>query len=300
MKKIIAMLVMSLLFVGCSSKEDKQLKVIVPSGATALSLVGIYDKDNKNPEMTITEGTDVISSELVKKDGEFDMIVAPINLGCQLIAKGQTEYKLAGVITWGNLYLVENENVDNGKVVAFGEQAVPGKILNLVKDSFDVVKGKEINYLNAVSDVQAQVLSNKYQYALMAEPAATATIAKAKENNITVKIVASLQDAYQKQMNTETAGYPQAGIFVKNKENTQALLDKIDTFTNQEALKDNHIETLLSQYDAKIFGVPNATIAQKTWTRQNIHYKAANTIKEDIKVLLKQFNIEYDDKMIIS
>lgn len=300
MKKILLLMVMCLMFVGCSSKDDKQLKVIVPSGATALSLVGIYDKDNKSPEMNITEGTDIISSELIKKDSEYDMIVAPINLGCQLIAKGQTEYKLAGVITWGNLYLVENENVDNGQVVAFGQQAVPGKILELVKDSIGVIKGKEVNYLNGVSDVQAQVLANKYQYALMAEPAATATIAKAKENNVTVKIVASLQDAYQKQMNTENAGYPQAGIFIKNKADVQTLLDKIDTFTNTDALKDNQIETLLNQYDAKIFGVPNATIAQKTWVRQNIHYKAANTIKEDIKALLKQFKIDYNDQMIIS
>lgn len=300
MKKISILVVMCLMFVGCSPKEDKQLKVIVPSGATALSLIGIYDKENKNPEMVITEGTDIISSELIKKDGEFDMVVAPINLGCQLIAKGQTEYKLAGVVTWGNLYLVENESVDNGKVVAFGEQAVPGKIFNLVKESIDVVKGKEVNYLNAVSDVQAQILANKYQYALMAEPAATATIAKAKENNVSVKIVASLQEAYQKQMGTQTAGYPQAGIFVKNKSDVQSLLDKIDTFTNVDALKDNQVETLLNQYDAKIFGVPNASIAQKTWIRQNIHYKEASTIKEDIKSLLKQFKIEYNDNMIIS
>ena len=90
---------------------------------------------------------------------EYDAIVAPINLGCQLLAKGKTDYKLAGVLTWGNLYLVENEGVQNNELAAFGEQAVPGMIFKLVKDSNDVMKNAKVTYYNAVSDVQAQVLA---------------------------------------------------------------------------------------------------------------------------------------------
>ena len=43
----------------------------------------------------------------------------------------------------------------------------------------------------------------------MAEPAATATIAKAKQNGKTLKIVASLQDLYQKQSGSKKTGYHQ-------------------------------------------------------------------------------------------
>lgn len=178
MKKIISLLLMmSFILAGCSSsKSADTMKVLTPNGATALSLVGVYEEITKNGEVKIVEGSELISSELVKKDSEFDAIIAPINLGCQLIAKGQTDYRLAGVLTWGNLYLVQNEDVTNNELAAFGEKAVPGKIFNLVKESSDIMKNSKVTYYNAVSDVQAQVLAGKCQYALMAEPAATATI----------------------------------------------------------------------------------------------------------------------------
>ena len=108
MKKIMSLLLMmSFILAGCSSsKSADTMKVLTPNGATALSLVGVYEEITKNGEVKIVEGSELISSELVKKDSEFDAIIAPINLGCQLIAKGQTDYRLAGVLTWGNLYLV--------------------------------------------------------------------------------------------------------------------------------------------------------------------------------------------------
>ena len=60
--------------------------------------------------------------------GEYDIIVAPSNLGMTLAAKGADQYELAAVITWGNLYLVaEDEDALNeeGELAAFGEAAVP-------------------------------------------------------------------------------------------------------------------------------------------------------------------------------
>lgn len=302
MKKIIGLLLMmSFVLVGCtSSKSASEMKIMAPSGAPALSLIGVYEDVTKNGKVNIVEGSDLLSSELIKKDSEYDAIIAPINLGCQLLAKGNTEYKLAGVLTWGNLYLVQNEAVNNNELAAFGEQAVPGKIFNVIKDANDITKNANVTFYNAVSDVQAQVLAGKCQYALMAEPAATATIAKAKQNGSNVKIVASLQELYQKQIGSVESGYPQAAIFVKNKADVKDLLDKLNTFTNEEAVKeDNQIESLVDKIGAETFGIPSAAIASKTWTNQNIHYKDAASVKDDIRSLLKQFNIEFNDNMLI-
>lgn len=302
MKKVMALLLaMSFMLVGCSTaKKTEEMKVLTPNGAPALALSGLYEEVSKNGEFKIVEGSDLLTSEFVKEDGEYDVIVAPINLGCQLIAKGQTDYRLAGVLTWGNLYLVENVDVNNQQLAAFGQQAVPGKIFNIVKDSSDLMKNSQVTYFNAVSDVQAQLISGKYQYGLMAEPAATATIAKAKQNNVTLKIVASLQDVYQQKMESNESGYPQAAVFVKDQKNTKDFLSKLDTFTNVDAIKeDNNIEELVDQIGAETFGVPSAAIASKTWTNQNIHYKDASKVKDDITSLLAQFNIEFSDDMII-
>ena len=302
MKKILLMLMMvGVILTGCStSKSADEMKILTPNGAPALSLVGVYEDVTKNGKINIVEGSDLVSSELMKADSEYDAIVAPINLGCQLLAKGKTDYKLAGVLTWGNLYLVENEGVQNNELAAFGEQAVPGMIFKLVKDSNDVMKNAKVTYYNAVSDVQAQVLAGKVQYALMAEPAATATIAKAKQNVKTIKNIASLQELYQKQTNSKQAGYPQAAIFVKNKEDVKELLVKLDEFTNKEAVKeDNNIEELVNKIGAETFGVPNAAIAAKTWKNQNIHYQEATAVKDDIQSILKTFHIEYSDDMLV-
>lgn len=300
MKKIISLLLMmSFVLVGCSSsKKVNEMKVLTPNGATALSLLGVYEDIQKNGEVKIVEGSDLLSSEFIKKDSEFDAIIAPINLGCQLIAKGKTDYRLAGVVTWGNLYLVENEGVKNNELAAFGEQAVPGKMFNIVKDSSDVMKNAKVTFYNAVSDVQGQVLAGKVQYALMAEPAATATISKAKQAGTTLKVIASLQDLYQQKTGSKETGYPQAAIFVKNKDDVKDLLSKIDTFTNQTN-KEKDIESLVDKIGAKTFGVPSFAIAAKTWTKQNIHYKDAASVKEDIQSMLKQFQIEYNDQMLI-
>ena len=302
MKKILLMLMMvGVILTGCStSKSADEMKILTPNGAPALSLVGVYEDVTKNGKINIVEGSDLVSSELMKADSEYDAIVAPINLGCQLLAKGKTDYKLAGVLTWGNLYLVENEGVQNNELAAFGEQAVPGMIFKLVKDSNDVMKNAKVTYYNAVSDVQAQVLAGKVQYALMAEPAATATIAKAKQTGKTIKNIASLQELYQKQTNSKQAGYPQAAIFVKNKEDVKELLVKLDEFTNKEAVKeDNNIEELVNKIGAETFGVPNAAIAAKTWKNQNIHYQEATAVKDDIQSILKTFHIEYSDDMLV-
>lgn len=302
MKKILLMLMMvGVILTGCStSKSADEMKILTPNGAPALSLVGVYEDVTKNGKINIVEGSDLVSSELMKADSEYDAIVAPINLGCQLLAKGKTDYKLAGVLTWGNLYLVENEGVQNNELAAFGEQAVPSMIFKLVKDSNDVMKNAKVTYYNAVSDVQAQVLAGKVQYALMAEPAATATIAKAKQNGKTIKNIASLQELYQKQTNSKQAGYPQAAIFVKNKEDVKELLVKLDEFTNKEAVKeDNNIEELVNKIGAETFGVPNAAIAAKTWKNQNIHYQEATAVKDDIQSILKTFHIEYSDDMLV-
>ena len=300
MKKILSLLmVMAFVLTGCtSSQEEKAIKILAPSGAPSLSLLGVYEDTVKKGEIKIVEGSDLLSSELVKKDSEYDAIIAPINLGCQLIAKGQTDYKLAGVVTWGNLYLVENTNVTNQTLAAFGEQAVPGKIFNIVKDSFEAIKNSEVTFYNAVSDVQAQMLAGKVQYGLMAEPAATATIAKAKENGMTLKISASLQELYQNKMGTKEAGYPQAAIFVKNTDDVKTLLSNIETFTSSTAKRES-IQELVDKIGADIFGIPSGAIAEKTWDNQNIEYKDASSVKEDIKAILEQFNIEFSDDMLI-
>lgn len=296
--KIIKLLLVSLLMLtGCTTNKKEDIKVLVPSGAPALSLISEYDHINEKGEVKIVEGSDLLSAELVKADSQYDVIIAPINLGCQLIAKKQTDFKLAGVVTWGNLYVVTNKDANDG-LAAFGEKAVPGKMLSLVHDSLaNDIKNQNIKYYNAVTDVQAQMLSGKVKYGLMAEPAATATIAKAKKSGMTLSIACDIQDLYQKKTNSTQKGYPQAAVFVKNKADTSTLLEAISQFTNGD-VDTTAIKGYVDKIKPETLGLPSSEIVVKTWQKQNISYKDASEVKDDIQSLLKQFNIEFNEEML--
>ena len=129
--------VMALSLSACASNDDTKkeeaktepIKVLAPLGATSLSLLGLYG--DKNVSVDTVDGTSVISAEIAKEDGEYDAIIAPINLGAALLSKGKSQYRLDSVVTWGNLYVVgtdEKALTETGMFAAFGEKAVPQKV----------------------------------------------------------------------------------------------------------------------------------------------------------------------------
>ena len=77
MKKILLMLMMvGVILTGCStSKSADEMKILTPNGAPALSLVGVYEDVTKNGKINIVEGSDLVSSELMKADSEYDCLL---------------------------------------------------------------------------------------------------------------------------------------------------------------------------------------------------------------------------------
>lgn len=297
--------VMALSLSACASNDDTKkeeaktepMKVLAPLGATSLSLLGLYG--DKNVSVDTVDGTSVISAEIAKEDGEYDAIIAPINLGAALLSKGKSQYRLDSVVTWGNLYVVgtdEKALTETGMFAAFGEKAVPQKVFMA---SLDVKSIKpEITYFASVNEVQQQLFSKKANVGLMAEPAATATIAKAKEKGITLKVLKDLQKEYQNKNNTKSAGYPQAALFVKkgSEDKVKKYIETATTFANETSKKDETaISKAVETATPEKLGIPNAQIAVKTWPRLNINYVKAATVKEDIATFLKQFNISIND-----
>ena len=237
-------------------------------------------------------------AELSKKDGEYDVIVAPVNVGAKVYGQAEA-YQLAAVITWGNLYVVGSEdkaweNPDN-TMALFGENAVPGLVYNDVLA--DQVKAQTTWY-NAVSDAQQALLAGKADVALLAQPAAAATIAKAKENGKELKVIGNLQEMWKVKMGNDTTGYPQAGIFVKkdSDKNIDALLSGIQTF-DEDASEETIVEAVEAA-GAENLGLPNAQIAAKTWDAQNIRYVTGPNAKEQVEQFLQLFAIEMPETLI--
>lgn len=283
---------------ACSSASDdgEFYKILCPTGAPALATLGAEDVENTT--IDYVDGTDILMSELAKEDGDYDMIIAPINLGAKMYAQNQA-YQLEAVLTWGNLYVVgekDKEWEDPEAIMAvFGENAVPGLVFD------EVLRAEvqsEIIVCNSVSEAQQAVLSGKADFALLAQPAAAATIAKGKEVGKDYKIIGNLQSMWQEKMKNRQTGYPQAGLFVKK--NSTKNLDAIET--GIQAFDENadvaSIEKAIDQVGAETLGVPSAQIATNTWEAQNIRYMRAADCKDYIEQFLSLFSIALPETLI--
>lgn len=301
--KILCAALLALTISGCAQTQNKDVKILAPSGAPALGVLGAFGQENVS-SVDIVSGSDVLQSELAKADSEYDVIVAPSNLGMALSSKGMDHYELAAVITWGNLYLVSEDEdalTKEGNFAAFGEGAVPQLVLENAVDVDSIVP--ELTYYNAVSDAQSQLLSGKADVALLAEPVATATIAKAKQNGKDLKVIADLQQLYaEKNDISADSGYPQAAIFVKKGEKAALsdVLKAIETFANETSSDQTALKAKIEEVGVDQLGVPNAEVAVKSWDRQNIRYVDASQAKQDLQKFADIFDISVDLDTLIA
>ena len=295
MKKIFSILFISLL-VACSAKplEWESLSILSPKGAPAISLVPLIQENKDSIEFV--DGTDVLSAELIK--GEKDMIIAPVNLGAALSKKDSNPYRLYGIVTWGNLYLVSNADVQlvsEEPIAIFGEQAVPGLVFNSLKDQLGQTFVSTA--FNAVTDVQGQLLSKSFNIGLMAEPLVTATIAKAKtlETPLNLSVYKDLQVLWQEKTGFEN--YPQAAIYIKadisdeKLKQVEARLELMMAYNIELNNNPTFLETDITEELATTLGVPSSKILTQAWDRMNVNVVKAEENKEAIEAFLELFKL---------
>ncbi|WP_281714715.1 hypothetical protein [Allobaculum stercoricanis] len=275
-----------------SEVSSEPIKVLAPAGAPALATLGLGDL----AEVEYVEGQDLLVSELSKADSEYDLIVAPINLGVKTWKESQA-YQLDSVLTWGNLYIVsqdENWNEAGKTIAAFGEKAVPGMVFNSLYPDMQAT----IEYYPSVVEASAALLSQKADSALLAQPAAAGAVAKAKENGTELSLVADLQALWSESFESEHKGYPQAALFVK-KDQAAKYQDELDAM--HRYLESATPETIEADVEAKVdqLGVPNAKIAAATWQQQNLHMVKASEVETEIADFLSLFGIEIPEGMIV-
>lgn len=303
MKRLIAILLVGFLFLSaCTKVKPLELTILTPAGAPAISLVPLM-LDTTKDQITIVDGAEAVGAALVK--GSYDVIVAPINLGMNLANKGNSDYVLYGILTWGNLYVVGEGTAtlnQAGDIALFGQAAVPQKIWDTVKSSLGNVR-KDI-YYNAVSDVQVQLLTKKVSLGLMAEPAVTATIAKAKAQGLTLHVVANLQTAWKSV--TGLDNYPQAGLFIKKTadKKVRAAVDarfkQITEYVKTINTDPTAIIVPVDEIGAANLGVASGAIIASAWERMNVKIVKAKDALPEIEAFMKLFGMnnasEYVDK----
>ena len=175
--------------------EAFDIKILSPNGAPALAVLPAA----VGGKVDFVDGADALQAAFVNPDGDYDLIVAPSNLGLKLASAGKTAYKMLGVVTWGNLYIVAKTGTDKDpstweKVAAFGEQSVTGIVFNTVYGN--KIDSSKITWYNSTAEASAALIAGDADVAMLAEPNATATIAKAKENGLELEIIDDVQSGY--------------------------------------------------------------------------------------------------------
>ena len=262
------LIVLVLLFIvfisfSCTKKDDKVYKVIMPSGTPLIALGNLLDDENFDIE--IVNGSDPLQAAFVS--GEYDIIIAPFNLGAKLYLAGKSSYLLDAVITTNNTYLIsKNEykslgEIKNKSVLAYGAGSMPFVGVKALSDNKELAL--EINQQNlGVGDVAASFLAQKETYDLymMAEP--NLTVLKSKTELYYIDVA--------KELGTTLV---QACIFVKPESSVSSVVlnkikDNIDYLNKKpdkyakEVLNKNDFFTKMGE-DTLKNAIPNCNIVYK-------------------------------------
>lgn len=258
MKKLFILFVLfilSLSFVACGEDSGKKepdeklekIKVVLPSGAPLMAVGGLLD--NEAFDFTIVNGADPLSAALIS--GEYDMVIAPLNLGAKLYTAGKTSYKLDSIITSNNTYLVSRNNFTveslNGvTILPYGQNSTPDIVLKVALAQKNI-NATLADYKASVAEVMQLFLANdpSAEYALSAEP--QVTLIKSKVADVTVIDLVSVFE--------EGKVFPQACLYVKGdkdykghleliEENIKHLNEKPEEYANTVLNKNAYFEGL--------------------------------------------------------
>lgn len=216
LKKICGILLVTLiLFVAkaCDS-SDENLKIIVPNGAPSLAHAHLdFTQENDVYTVETVFGVDMLSAAFA--NASRDVIIAPVNMGARLVENTGAAYRLAGVLTWGNLHLVSQspftrvEDLSGSTIVLFGENSIPDATVRLLLDAWNLEVEPDIQYVEGVDLASARVQTDETAIVLLAEPALSVL-----DTKIDRLYTLDLQDEWFNAY--EQNGYPQAGVFVRS------------------------------------------------------------------------------------
>ena len=278
MKKLISVILALVLMLGCAAAESGAMKLTAPAGAPALAVATLAAE---NPENYTFVAADTIGAEFAKN--ETDFIIAPINAGAKLFKAGKSTYRLAAVVTWGNLYIASQkadftlESLNGAQVTLFGENTINASVVLAVLEAKGI-QPAAVSYLSGAAETQAELLSNPEAIVVTADPAVTA--AKIKNENVkTISVQELLKEAFG------TDGYAQAGLFVRA--DTLAA-DEAGVKAFLAAVKDaaDKAETdvkAMAEAAVKLEILPNAKVAEAAIPGCSIRFTAAAEAREAIE-----------------
>ena len=293
MKKLTALLfaVIMILTAAFAGAEDGFV-IVAPSGAPAIAVAGVWAE---NADAVKTINADTIAEAFGSNQADF--IIAPINAGAKLYKAGKSTYRLAAVVTWGNLVFASRtegftaEMINGSKLVLFGENTINASIALYVLEQKGIVP-ETVEYLAGAAETQALLLNGDEGTIVMtAEPAITA--AKMKDETI---VSVPLNDLYREV--TGFDGFTQAGLFVREDTaagNPELVREALEKIRASVEMCENDPATVAGNVVAMEI-LPKEPVALKALPGCSIRWMSAADAREQIETTasidLKQYGGE--------
>lgn len=283
MKKNIVMLITAILVLGIMApvcaEDPYTVKLSAPSGAPALAVATLAVDD---PDSYTFVAADTIAAEFANKTADF--IIAPINAGAKLYKAGKSDYKLAAVVTWGNLYFASQKadfalsDINGAVITIFGENTINASVVLYVL-SQNGLEPASVEYLAGAANTQSLLLTDENAIVVTAEPALTA--AKMKNENITSY---SVNDLYKAA--TGYDGYTQAGLFISSdmiENHPEAAAGYLTSVQESVAKCTDDLNAVVE--DAVALEIlPNAKVASAAIPNCAVRYLSAEEAKEQVEI----------------
>ncbi|MCR5296583.1 MAG: ABC transporter substrate-binding protein [Clostridiales bacterium] len=274
MKKLIAVLMLLMMACGIACAEDAQLTLTAPNGAPAVSVATLAEE---KPELFSFIAADTIAAEFAKNESDF--IIAPVNAGAKLFKAGKSTYRLAAVITWGNLVFASQradfkpEDINGQTVTLFGENTINASVALYALEQKGIVPA-QAEYLAGAAETQQLLLQDPDAIVLTAEPAVTA--AKIKNEAVISYPVNDLLG--------NGSGFTQAGVFVRA-ETIEANAEAVNeclALIAQSAAKCTEDPDAVAKAAVALEILPNEKVAMAAIPNCGIRYIGASEVKEAI------------------
>lgn len=282
MKKIAVLLLAVIMTLGilapASAEDTYSFKVSAPSGAPALAVATLAVSD---PENYTFVAADTIAAEFANKTADF--IIAPVNAGAKLFKAGKSDYKLAAVVTWGNLFIASQktgftpEDINGAVITLFGENTINASVVLYALEQNGIVPAS-VEYLAGAANTQSLLLTDENAIVVTAEPALTA--AKMKNGNITAYPV---NDLYKSAAGFD--GYAQAGLFVSAaalEAHPEAAAKWLE-LAEEAVSKASTDVTAVAEAAAALEILPNAKVAAAAIPNCALRFVSAADAKEQVE-----------------
>jgi len=271
-----------ILLAGCQSasndSENRQVQVVAPHGNTSYALTYLManepDFAGADLNFEIAPNAEALAARVMEG---VDIAIVPVNMAASLYNR-DAGYVVAGVATWGNLFVLTTDDSINSwddltetQVYGFGRGLVPGATFQylLARNNVDI----EVEFLSSPGEVAQALIGGVAETVLLADEKVTQVLDQSD-----ARVILDLNSEWGPN------GYPQAVIIVSkdlidhDAELVRELLAEMEFSMNWA----NEHPEQLGILSAELDEAADAMLVQNSIQRLNIRFTAANAAQGQI------------------